>query len=280
MGIFQKIVGITGDLFTLGNDGTAHSVKNHADGVQMVDPDGTTLANAVIKRAASDDHAAAYLDVKERCFDIEFSFPGGTPPSGNTGKYGICHTDGGIYTAGQIYLDVTGTPPLTAVTVYKGAILTTRDAVTGTVNLITNGVYVAQSGSGNYTWTLKGDGAASDTGYVKTISVPFTNATIGTPVSSGAIIPVGAKIVRVMVNVTVAFTGGAAPTCLAVVYNVGGVTNLSLTTDSALGVASQYDVLDLVTVATSRSGPVKVTIGGTATAGAGEVLVQYVLPLT
>jgi hypothetical protein len=274
MSVFTKILGTIEGVFKLGNSATAHGITDDVDGVKMVANDGTTIANALVARAADPDHAAAYLDVKERILDIEFSFDGGSPPAGgdNIGKYGFCKTSGGLFTAGSVYLD-SGTD-LVAVTVYQGSMLASRSAVTGgTVNLVVNGIYVAHTAAAPYTWTLKGDGASSDTGTVKCISLPLVYT--DTVKNSTTEIPANAKVLRCMVNVTTAF--GGTPTLAGTVYNTSGSTTLSATTDSAMATIAQYDVLDVATPA--YTGPVRLTLSGATTSGAANVLVEYVTPL-
>ena len=103
----------------------------------------------------ADTKAPRLLDVKRLCPLIEFAFDGAAAPAAgtNTGKYGFCHTTGGSYVAGTIYYDDGAT--LTAITHSKGMRLVTAVAAAGTVTLINDAVYVAETGTAPFTWTLK-----------------------------------------------------------------------------------------------------------------------------
>lgn len=280
MGVFKKIAGIVGDFFLLGIGSTAHGIKDHADGVQVTDNAGSASANAVVARpqgANQDIHASTYLDTKERVIDIEFSFNGGAAPAPgtNTGKYGICHTSGGGYSAGTIYLD--DGAALTAIPMYKMMMSSPRASFTGTVSMDADALYMAESGAAPWTWTKKASDA--DLGDTLSIKVPFTFASMGGNVNSTTSIPDGATVIRSSVVVTTPFSGGANPT--ATVLSHGTLdTTLQATTDNNLKAAHQYDVVDDILIAATHGGPVRVTLGGTATAGVGYALVEYTTPQT
>jgi len=281
MSVFKKILGITGSVFKLGITATSHAIVDNTDGVAVTANDGSTPANAVVARpqgSNANTHAATYLDVKERAFDIAFSFAGGSPPSpgANTGLYGMCYTAGGGYAAGCVYLD-NGTS-LVLVTVFDGYIATPRASFSGTVSMSADDIYVAQSSVAPYTWTKKG-GEAHIAGMMDTIEVDFTYSSMGSTVSSTATVPDGCKILGAYLLVTTPFTGGSGPTAAVAIHGTAD-TALIATADNNLATANQYDVEDLVSIATNNGGPVRVTLGGTATAGAGKVAVQYVTPAT
>jgi hypothetical protein len=284
MSVFKKIKGIIGDLFVLGIDTTNHGIKDHADGVEMVNYDGTVRNNAIVARpqgANQDVHAATYLDLKERVVDIEWAFNGGGPvpaPGTNTGKYGLCHTSGGGYAAGDIYLD--DGVALILIPMYHMMTCSPRNAITGTVSMIADGLYLAEASAAPWNWTLKGDGAATATGIVQAIEVGFGFADFPGTKSSTTSIPSGAKIIRSIVKVTTAFTPGAVPTLLVEVDGPAVDTSVQLTTDNNIKRINQYDVVDEITVPAAQGGPVRLTFaaGGAVLAGVGTCLVEYVTP--
>jgi hypothetical protein len=284
MPLFSKIKGIIGNIFTLGIGSDAHALADHTDGVAVTDNSGMVGANIVIARphgASQDIHGATYLDVKERVVDIEFAFDGDTyTPGSNEGKYGICHTSGGSCTAGAIYLEVSAA--LTPIPMYKMMMACSRMTFSGTVGMVEDGIYLSESASAPYGWTLKGDAGPSGTGQVKTISLPFSYADIGSPVSSSATVPAGAKVYKSTVRVSTAFTGGAAPTCLVEIHGTSVDTTIQDTSDNNLAMPTPpnyFDNSDVLDIPPGEGGPVRVTLGGTAAFGVGEVEVMYALPL-
>jgi len=281
MSVFKKIKGIIGDIFLLGIESTAHGIKDNTDGVSVVQNDESTLANAVVARpqgASQDTHASTYLDTKERVIDIEWSFAGATAPAPgtNTGKYGLCHTSGGGYSAGNIYLD--DGAALTLIPMYHGMCCSPRAVITGTVSMIADGLYLAEGAAAPWTWTLKGDGTVSYTGVVLAIEIPFGFADFPGTKSSTANIPTNAKVIRSIVKATVAFTAGAAPTVAVDIDGPVTDTALRATTDQNIKTTNQWDVVDEITCA--DGGPVRLTLasGGAVLAGAATCLVEYVTP--
>ena len=281
MAVFKKIQGIIGTTFKLGIGATAHAIVDNADGVSITANNGTTLANALVARpqgGAQNTHASTYLDLKERVIDLEFSFAGDAAPApgANTGKYGICHTSGSDGAVGVVYLD--GGTALTVVPLYQGSMVSPRSSFNGTIAMNSDNLYMAESGSAPHSWTQKG-GEAHEAGEAQCIGVSFSYTDIGTPVDSAASIPDGAVIIRTAVLVSTQFAGGAAPTILVAVHGTADTTLSATTDNNASGVSgSQYDVEDLITLDATDGGPVRVTLGGTATSGVGMALVHYVIP--
>jgi len=278
MAIWKNLLGTAQDLFRL--TFTGNGIKNHADGVEIRLGDDSASANLVVARpqgANEDVHAATYLDVKDRVFLIEWAFDGATPPVAgtNTGLYGFCHTSGGGYNAGEVYFDDGAS--LVLQDVYKMQCLTTSLAVTGTVSLLEDGLYQAETGAAPFTWTLKGDLVPSTIGLDQTILVPYSFSDMGSTVDSTTNIPAGARVKQATALVTTPFSGGAAPT-LAISINGAAPINLQLTTDNDLTTAAQYDADDLVEVTAGNGGPVRCTLAGTATAGVGVAAITYVTP--
>jgi len=282
MSVFAKLKGIIGNIFMLGIGSDAHGLKHHEDGVSVVGNDEVSLANAVVARpqgANQNQHASTYLDVKERIIDIEFAFDGASPPTPgtNTGKYGICHTSGSTYQAGNIYLD-TGTA-LQLIPMYHMMACAPRIAVSGTVSMIVDGLYIAEGSAAPWDWTLKGDGTVSMIGIVQSIEVSFTYSDFaGGSKTSTASIPTDAKIIRTFINVTTAFTSSANPTVSVIVDGVATDTAVRETTDQNLTKIAQFDIVDEIRV--MDGGPVRLQFSssGAVTAGVGYCLVEYVTP--
>lgn len=272
MALYDKIAGTTETTFQIGSAAAGNVVATNTDGIAIQD-ESAVAKNLTVARpqgANQDVHAATYLDVKERILLIEFSFAGGTPPAGgaNTGKYGFCHTSGGVYNAGQVYLD--NGVSLVAVTVNKMQMLASTSAVTGTVSLIANGVYIAQTASAPYTWTTKGDGSGTNTGVRKAISIPIT-ATAGN-FDSTTSIPSGAKIMRVYCNVSTLYDGAAT---IAVRINGGTPLTVMATSENRPNKVGLYANTPFAAVGAPNAGVVRVILGGAPTVGAAEVVVEY-----
>lgn len=271
MGLVDKIIGTSSDTFQVGLTGNV--VQTNTDGLAVIDESSNPKNLTVARPQGSnqDVHAATYLDVKERILLIEFSFAGGTPPAGgaNTGKYGFCHTSGGSYNAGQVYLD--DGVSLVAVTINKMHELASTSLVTGTVSLIANGLYVAQAASAPYSWTLKGDGTGTVTGMPKMVKVTVSSSAGN--FDSTTSIPSGARILRVYTNVTSVYDGAAT---IAVRINGGTPLTVQATTENRPNKVNLYATTPWADVAGANAGVVRVVLGGTPTTGAADVVVEYV----
>lgn len=271
MALYDKIAGTTSETLQIGLTGNV--IKNHTDGLAVRNEADDANKNLVVARpqgANADTHAAPYLDVKERVLLVEFSFDGGSPPAPgvNTGKYGICHTSGGSYNAGAIYLD--DGVALTAVTINKSHLLLTTTAVTGTVSLIANGIYIAQAAAAPYSWTLKGDGTPTSTGVQKAVKVTVGSAAGN--FDSTTSIPSGAKILRVLTDVQTLYDGAAT-----IEVRINGATPLTVqaTTENRPNKVGLYANTPFSDVGAANAGVVRVVLGGTPTVGAAEVVVEY-----
>lgn len=262
MGLWHAIYGTMKSFFQIGGP-SGPGLKRSSSELQVRNSADSALANLQVGRASSDAHAATYLDVKERVFLVEFSFDGNSPPTPgvNTGKYGFCHTDGGAYSAGAIYLD-TGTS-LADVTVYKRSLLMTTDTVTGTVSLVANGVYVAQASVAPHSWTLKGDGSPASVGLVRSVKVNFSTVSA----SSTTTIPAGSTILRVYTNVGSAYDTGT------IAVKVGSLV-IQPTDQNDPTVPGVYFNDSLTSI--SSGDVVNVTISGGPISGSGSAVVEFV----
>ena len=272
MALIDKIAGTSSETLQIGLAG--NQIKNDpTDGLAVRDEADLVNKNLTVARpqgASADVHASTYLDTKERVFLIEFAFNGGAPPAPgtNTGKYGFCHTSGGGYNAGAIYLD--NGVALVAAPIYKMHSLVTTTAITGTVSLIANGVYIAQSGAAPYSWTSKGDGAGTNTGTTKSVKLAITN--VAGNFDSTTSIPSGAKILRVYTDIKTAYDGGAT---ISVRINGGTPLTVQATTENRPNKINLYQNTPFADVGGANAGPIRVVLGGAPTVGAADVLVEY-----
>lgn len=271
--MFKKLSGIIGTTFKLGFGGNA--IQHHVDGVAIRNNDDDANMNLVVARPQGtnkDLHASTFSDVKERAVLIEFSFNGASPPAGgtNTGKYGICHTSDGSFNAGEIYHD--DGADLNLVAPYKMMVLMTKVAVSGTVSLIDEGLYIAESASAPYSWTLKGDGTPVYTGVERVTMIDIPAASVGN-VDATTAIPEGAYISKVITKILTGFDAG---TLAVKIHGSSDLTVQATTENDALTVGT-YETGNYEEVTSSYAGVPRVTIA-TATSGAAKVFVHWVTP--
>lgn len=266
--IFQKLTGIIGDSFKIGVKGNL--VKNSVDGLEIRKNDDSDYSNLKVARATANDHAVTLRDLKDNNILLEYDFDGASIPVAgtNANKYGICSKTGGTYTQGQVVYD-NGTA-LELISIYKGEIVASSNKieVAGGLNMIQNGLYIATVGSPNPIFVAKGDGSENSTGKVRYVKLPLALI----DATSTTSIPVGSKIVSCQLNVKTAYDNSAT---LAIATT--GTTPLSImsATDSDLSLVGMFEVDALLDVATGNDGTVKVTITGTPTVGAGEVIIGF-----
>ena len=166
MNIFKKLYGIVDSYFQLGIGATSHGIADNLNGIEARTNADNARSNFITNQATLDEHCSNYLDLKQRVILLEFSFDGTTGIAGAVaGQYGICHTTGGSYTAGDIYL-ATGATTGTLVTVYKMQTVVNVTAFSGTVSMNANSFYVATSETAPYGWTITGDSSAKNDWYL------------------------------------------------------------------------------------------------------------------
>lgn len=266
--MIKKLRGTSLDFFELSGgdvkfentDGTYIEALNEADALIKLRVSGVPDSGQHLEDAAN------WGDVQSYAAKIEGSFTGASPPSpgANTGKFLICHTDGGSYSAGDIVYD-DGTSLLDVV---NCNCIATLVEVTGGIDLPQWGWYVDDSG----TWTAIGGGAGGGS----PIKVDF-DYTDTVEVVSNQQVPDGAVVERRMLVITTAFDDVAA-TASATLKGTPAVP-LVATGDFRLSRARQYGNDDLIIVAASEGGNVGVTITpGTATEGAGYFMVWFSTP--
>ena len=270
--IFQNIKGIMASLFQIGGP-SGNQLKNQADGLAVRNSADSAHQNLSVKQASggSAAHAVNWQDFRDGSPLIQFSFDGASAPAAgsNTGAYGFCHTSGGTYSAGQVYFD-NGTT-LGPVKTFVGMSITTGAAISGTVSMNANGVYVAHSPTAPFTWTLKGDGAPNLAGYPRQIRMALDTSAAK---SSTTAIPAGSKVTSVSTEIETAYDNGAT---IQVIVD-GAVSDLTIQSatendPSNTGVYISEPVDQ--TVDADTEGLVKVVITGGPSAGAGELVVNF-----
>jgi hypothetical protein len=247
----------------ISNSGAIIQIKNAAD-------NAFAELQALALQASPDKNAIPVrIDIQAKV--IMYSFDGVSPPSpnANLGKFGFCHTTGGDYTQNDIVYD-SGTALIKMTRESCWAIYST-DAITGVVSLNADGAF-AWEGSA---YVLKGDGSSTDTGFVKSIEISYTKDSGN--VDSTTSIPNGARVIRVINDVTTAFDG-TAPT-VAVTVNGSSPLTIMATAQNNQKVINQYEVEDFAAVGATNTGIVRVAVTpDSSTAGVGKVLVLYTSP--
>ena len=251
---------------------TIIKIVNNSGVIEIRDSAGTAYAKLRalrVQTSPSIDDVPTLLDTQAKV--IQFSFDGASAPAAgtNTGKYGFCHTTGGSYTAADVVYD----DGVTLIKLPRESckLIHNQSTVTGTVSLQASGVY-AWTGSA---YALFGDGASTDTGFLKCIKVAYAFG--DSVVSSTAVIPVGATITKVINKVDTIFNAGT-PTLLVQIDGTNDTTIMA-TTESDLAVAAHYHKDELFTIAADYNGVVKLTVTPDgSSAGAGSVFVYYTSP--
>jgi hypothetical protein len=267
----MNFVGTLKTYFEIGK-ATIVRLVNNSGVLEIRDTAGTAylkLRALRIQSSNSIDDVPTLLDTMDKV--IQFSFDGASAPAAgtNTGKYGFCHTTGGSHTAAQVVYDDGAS--LILIPVNSCKTIFTTDAVSGTVSLNADGVYGWEGSA----YVLKGDGAATDTGLVKCISVAGTHASGA--VNSTASIPVGATVTKVVAIVTEAFDG-TTPTLLVQV-NGDNDTTIMATTENDLKTVAHYHKDELFPIASTYNGVVTVTFTpDSSSTGEATIYVFYTSP--
>lgn len=164
----QNLSGIAENSFQIGGK-AGYKWAVDTDGLKLVNAAGTTFVMVTAAGADGTDvaHLSSWLNTMSTVARIDFGFDGASPPAAgtNTGKFGLCHTTGGTYLAGEIVYD-DGTALL--VQPIGRHIIVPSVNITGTVTLGADKAYYNKTNTAPYTWTLCGDG--SGTGTVKHIT--------------------------------------------------------------------------------------------------------------
>ncbi|OGD36842.1 hypothetical protein A2V94_07075 [Candidatus Atribacteria bacterium RBG_16_35_8] len=276
MPVFKSdLLGTMIDYFIIGGpDGPL--LKNNSGTLEHRSAGDSDFATAralnIVSSGSGLNDIPVLLDLQGRCPTITWSFAGSSPPAAgtNTSEFGICHTTGGAYTAGRVYYD--NGSLLLAIPTEVCRALYTAIVVTGDISLIDNGSYSSVDG---VAWELRGDGGSSTTGLIKTIEVPYSYSDTGGK-SSTTTIPSGARVLMVRNIVETIFNN--TPTLTVIVDGTSDESIMGIS-DSDLTTVGEYHNEDTHLITSSNTGVIKVTVGGTPSAGAGRVLISFVTPL-
>jgi hypothetical protein len=271
MGLFKDFIGTMQTYFQIGGT-AAPRIKNNSSVLEIKNAADNAFAKLrALYIAASDDVNVVATLIDSTAKVIQFSYDGASPPApnANPGKFGFCHTTGGDYTQNDVVYDnVTALIKLPRESV---KLIITTDAVTGVVSLNADGVYGWEGSA----YVLKGDGASTDTAFVKAIEVSYTKDSGN--VDSTTSIPDGARVIRVINDVTTAFDG-TAPTVAVSVKGSSPLTIMS-TAQNNQKVINQYEVEDFAAIGATQTGVVRVAVTpDSSTVGVGKVLVLYTSP--
>ena len=282
MGLFKKLKGTMEDHFHIngpqGSQFVSDSVgsnapikaRNTADsifailenaGVSYATPGG---GNPEWSGALALQNSANQADVRSRIAKIKEStsgFDGGSPPAaGTVNDIHICHTSGGSYTAGRLYID-DGTTLQEIPPGWYGFMVTDL-AVVGSVNYDANWLY-SWNGTG---WEKECDSGAVTNG-IGLIKVPFSFSTGS--VSSSTTIPTNAVVTECIVEITTIESG------VTVAVDVNSQTVMT-TDENDTNYAHSYSVEQTTTITTGDT--VNVTLGGVPASVVGVAWVKYGTP--
>ncbi len=266
--IIKKIHALTNRFLRIGG-ARGNGLKHEAGSIDVRNFDDTEFQNIRAKDADGTDgrHAVTWQNLKKAQPLIEFGFDGAEVPAvgTNTGKFGMCHTSGEIWAAGDIAFD-TG-EAIEKIPVFRGIQISTNVAIEGTVSLIANGLYVAESAGAPYSWRLKGDGVPVAAA-AKIIRMAFDR----TDVESTTPIPAGAEVFEVITNIETPYDNDAK-----IEIAMGDTDELILQSvdDNDATYAASYISEPLAVVAPANAGVVKVKFSNTPTIGKGSVVIRY-----
>ncbi len=266
MDLWKKIRGITGNIFGVGGT-SGVNVKDNSGVVEMRNSGDTDFVTSRSSNIQLSNTINDNITLLEVIHEITFSFTGGSPPSpgANTNAYGICHTTGGSYSAGDVVYD-NGSSLITVLPGRKKCIFTTT-AISGTVSFNANGVYIGLGTS----WSLKGDGTPTNSGFVKIVEVDYnyTNVTVDSTTQL-----VSGSVVLQTSNVIVTPFNGPSPSTIVTVNGSSPLTLLAAG-DSNPAVSAQYLSDEQIGVGVTNAGSIRVTVATGSTAGQGIARVQY-----
>lgn len=245
---------------------------NNSGVLEIRDTAGTTwkaIRALAIQSSNTINDIPTLLDTQAKV--ILFDFDGASAPAAgtNTGKYGFCHTTGGANTQNDVVYDDGAS--LLVVARESCKLIITTDAISGDVSLNEDGIYGWEGAA----YVLKGDGASTDTGFLKCIKIAGTHAS--GVVSSTTSVPVNAFITKSIVKVTEAFDG-AAPTLLLQIDGASPTT-IEATTENNLKIVADYIKDETFFIDTGFNGVLKATFTpDSSTTGEATILIYYMTP--
>jgi hypothetical protein len=161
MHVLKKLWGTIENYFQLGIN--SHGIANNSTGIEARTGNNANRSNFISIQSSLDEHCANRLDLKQRDVFLDFGFDGttGIPIGAPVGTYGICHTSGGGYIAGDIYL-VTGVSTGVIIPMYRMMNVCNLNAFAGTISMIAKGYYSLNSTSSPWNnWVLFGNGSGT-----------------------------------------------------------------------------------------------------------------------
>lgn len=271
MGLWKNIRGTMSNLFGIGGP-SGVNLKHSGGALQVRSGDDATLARAQVAAGTAADDAVSLLQLQQRLIVIDGSFDGGTPPDAatNSGKHFFCHTSGGSYTAGRIYRS--NGSEWSAVDAGKGwGIVTGASAITGTVSLSANHLYVNEGTAGSPAWTAKGDGSGGASAEGKINVIEMSLGTSGSA-SSSTSIPDNAIVIDVILDVNTAYDNDAT---LKVEVNGASPVEILGTGENDPATVGEYGKEQSTDVG-ANGGVVQATVTGSPSQGEGALFVHYV----
>jgi hypothetical protein len=269
MSLWSKIRGTQELLFQLGLGGP--NVKNNAGAVENRNAGDTAFA---IVRGASpqgdnDLVTKAYADTLSTRSIVTAQISGASALPNNSAveHFIVVSTTGGTGTIGQLYWDDgSNSGTVTVIPATSGSMILTTVALSGgTVSFKADTLYMWDTVAG--AWTAASGAGAS--GSLRVIRLAITNAASQ---SSASTIPANAVVVDTKVDITTPYSAGATIT----VGQTGSAALLQGTGDNLATVAGVYETSQDVAWGASALA-VLVTVTGAPAAGAGFVVVQYVV---
>lgn len=271
MGVMKNFLGTMSALFKIGGH-SGVAMKNNAGVLQVRSGDDSALARTQVAAGTAADDAVTLLQLQQRLLVIDGGFDGASPPdaASNSGKYYFCHTAGGAYTAGRVYRS--DGSAWGAVDAGKGwGIVTGASAISGTVSLATNRLYVNEATAGSPTWTVKGDGSggASTEGKINVVEIALGTSASASSTTS---IPDNTIVTNVVLQVATAYDNSAT---IKAEVNGGSPVEILGTGENDPATIGDYGKEQRQDVG-ANGGVVLATITGSPSVGAGILFVEYV----
>jgi hypothetical protein len=269
MSLWSKIRGTLEALFQIGGP-TGPQLKNNAGAVEARNSADT--AYAVMRGGApvgdNDLATKTYVDTLAFRTVVSAQFNGNNalPSNSSTEQFYVVTTTGPNATIGQLlWDDGSNAGTVTVLAAASRAIITNAAFSGGTITLAATSEYYWTGAA----WALIGPQTATS-GVVRTIRFAITNAASQ---SSASQIPANAFVREAWLEVTTPYSAGGT----IAIGQTGTASLLMATGDNVPQTAGTYQLMQDTAWGASALA-VLVTVGGSPAAGAGVVLVSYVVP--
>lgn len=271
--IFKNLRGIIGSLFQIGHSGP--NIKNNNGVVEFrnADDNGYAIARSAAPVGDNDVTNKKYVDslekplIVKRQADCSVAIPNNTTVRG----YVVVTTAGSGAAIGDILYDngLDDSQPMEILTSIEGRTIAVTDSLTGgTVSFEGDSIYVWDEDT--TTWLKIGD-VGGVTGAVRCIRKVIDNSASQDSSSS---IPANARILSCNLEITTAYSGGAT----IAIGNSGNTSLIMATTENNPQKSSRTYSKEQDTGWGGTALPVRTTITGAPSAGAGVVTVLYASP--